>query len=152
MDVPETTVDALLLRFTPSRENLIPLLHAVQEAAGYLTPTFLKQVAAYLGLSDGEIYSVATFYACFRFKPVGKHCLKVCCGTACHVKGAGEVLVELEKKLGIKTGDTTMDGSYSLETEACFGSCALAPVVVVDGRVAGRVTPAGVDELLRGEV
>jgi len=123
----------------------------VQEAEGYLTPASLAQVAAHLGLSESDVRGVATFYTRFRFKPTGKHCLKVCCGTACHVKGSGEVLGELEKKLGIKAGETTPDGKYSLETEACFGSCALAPVVVVGGHVSGRVTPMRVDELLRGE-
>lgn len=151
MDAPETLIGTVIARFVPSRDNLISILHAVQEEAGYLTPTSLVQVAAYLGLSESEIRGVATFYTRFRFKPAGKHCLKVCCGTACHVKGAGEVLAELEKKLGIKAGETTADGEYSLGTEACFGSCALAPVVVVDGRVLGRVTPAEAGELLRGE-
>jgi len=151
LDTPETALSALLTRFTPSRDNLIPILHVVQEAEGYLSPASMAQVAAYLGLSESEVHGVATFYASFRLKPIGKQCLKVCRGTACHVKGAGEVLAELEKKLGIKAGETTPDGAYSLETEACFGSCALAPVVVVDGRVSGRVEPAGVGELLKGE-
>jgi len=149
LDISEIVINAILDRFTASRENLIPILHAVQGAVGYLVPTALTRVAAYLGLSESEVRGVATFYARFRFKPIGKHCLRVCRGTACHVKGADEVLAELEKKLGIKPGEMTPDGAYSLDTEACFGSCALAPVVVVDGRVAGRVTPSGVGELLR---
>jgi len=148
---PETAVDALFERFAPSRENIIPLLYAVQEAVGYLDPEALAKVAAYLGLSESEVYGVATFYARFRFKPMGKCCIRVCCGTACHVKGADKVLVELENKLGIKAGETTPDGAYSLETEACFGSCALAPVIVVDGRVSGRVSPAEAGELLGSE-
>lgn len=151
MDELKSPVIAILARFAPSRENLIPILHAVQEAEGYLRPKSLAQVAEHLGLSESEVRGVATFYARFRFKPTGKHCLKVCCGTACHVKGSGEVLAELESKLGIKAGETTPDGEYTVETEACFGSCALAPVVVVGGRVFGRVTPTGVDALLRGE-
>jgi len=151
LDISETDINAILDRFAASRENIIPILHAVQEAAGFLPPTSLTQIAEYLGLTESEVRGVATFYTRFKLKPVGKHCLRVCRGTACHVKGAGDVLAELEKKLGIKAGETSKDGSYSLETEACFGSCALAPVVVVDGNVAGRVEPAGVGELLREE-
>ena len=151
MDVSENSIDNILTRFTSSRENLIPILHAIQEVGGYLAPTSIERVATYLGLSESEVYGVATFYSRFRFKPVGEQCIRVCCGTACHVKGAGEVLAELEKKLGIKAGETTSDGKYSLETEACFGSCALAPVVVVDGCASGRVAPSKVDDLLRGE-
>ena len=151
LEIPETAVNSIIARFTPSRENLIPILHDVQEMEGYLAPASIAQVAAYLGLSESEVYGVATFYTRFRFKPAGKHCLKVCCGTACHVKGSGEVFAELEKKLGIKAGETTSDGVYSLETVACFGSCALAPIVVADGRVSGRVAPADVDELLWGD-
>lgn len=151
MDISETAINNLLFRFTPSRENLIPVLHAVQEEAGYLSSSSMARVASYLKLSESAVYGVATFYTRFRFKPAGKHCLKVCCGTACHVKGAGEVLAALEKKMGIKAGETTPDGTYSLETGACFGSCALAPIVVVDGRASGRTTPASVGELLRGD-
>ena len=151
MDAPKPHISSLLARFAPSRDNLIPILHSVQDAEGYLAPATIAQVAAYLGLSESEVHGVATFYSRFKFQPAGKHCLRVCRGTACHVRGAGEVLAELEKKLGIKTGETTPDGVYSLETEACFGSCALAPVVVVDGQVFGRVEPSAVDGILRGE-
>jgi NADH-quinone oxidoreductase subunit E len=109
----------------------------------------MARAADYLKLSKSELYGIATFYARFRFKPSGKHCLKVCRGTACHIKGAGDVLKEIEKRLGIKPGETTPDGSYSLETEACFGSCALAPVVVSGEHVHGRMTPAKAGDILR---
>ncbi len=151
MDASEFPIKDILCRFEPSRDNVIPVLHAMQEREGYLSPEAMTQVAGYLGLSKSEIYGIATFYTRFKFKPSGKKCLKVCRGTACHVKGAGEVLTELEKRLGIKPGETTPDGAFSLETEACFGSCALAPVVVTDEKVHGRMTPSKVDDILRGE-
>ncbi len=150
MNAPKD-ISALLAVHPPARDSLIPLLHAVQREEGYLSPEALAQVAAYLKLSLSTVYSVATFYSHFRFKPCGRHQLRVCRGTACHVRGADGVLDELARKLHLKTGETTKDGEFSLETEACFGSCALAPVVVKDGRVYGRMTPARVDELLRGE-
>jgi NADH-quinone oxidoreductase subunit E len=142
---------AVLSAFPRERGSLIPILHEVQGKLGYLTPAALAEVAGYLNLSLSTIYSVATFYSHFRFKPSGRHNLRVCRGTACHVRGADEVLNELGCRLHLKPGETTKDGEYSLETEACFGSCALAPVVVKDGRVFGRMTPARVDELLGGK-
>jgi NADH-quinone oxidoreductase subunit E len=143
-------ISTLLLAFPRERDSLISILHKVQGKLGYLTPAALAEVAGYLNLSLSTIYSVATFYSHFRFKPSGRHQLRVCRGTACHVRGADEVLGELSHKLHLKAGETSKDGEYSLETEACFGSCALAPVVVKDGRVYGRMTPARVDEVLRG--
>jgi NADH-quinone oxidoreductase E subunit len=143
-------LDPVLSRHVSLRENLIPILHEVQREIGYLPPEAIKQVAGYLNISTSTVYGVATFYSAFKFKPSGKHSIKVCRGTACHVKGMGQVLDEIEKRLGVKAGETTQDGKYTLETEACFGSCALAPVVVVDGKAYGRVTPSTVNSMLRG--
>ena len=91
---------------------------------------------------------MSTFYAQFKFTPTGRKKVKVCRGTACHVRGAPRILEEVEKRLGIKQGETTDDMEYSLETIACFGSCALAPVMVVDNNVYGRMTPKKVNEIL----
>jgi NADH:ubiquinone oxidoreductase subunit E len=143
-------IDDILCRFSRDRGSLIPILHEIQNHSGYLSREAMEAVAGYLGLSDGTVYGVATFYAGFKLVPSGRHCVKACRGTACHVKGATRVLGELEKRLGIKPGETTPDGEFTLETEACFGSCALAPVVVKDGKVYGRVKPAGVNDILRG--
>ena len=149
MDLPQPRIKNILNCFEPMRENVIPILHAVQEKEGFLSPEAMGHVAEYLRLSVSDVYGIATFYTRFKFKPSGRHCLKVCRGTACHVKGAGEVLAEFEKRLGIKPGETTPDGEYSLETEACFGSCALAPVVVSDEHVYGRMTPSKAGDVLR---
>lgn len=151
MDTSQIPIEQLLVDYEPCRENLIAILHGLQQVYGFLSTDNLEKIAGYLGISLSVVYGVATFYTQFRFTPPGKHRLRVCRGTACHVKGTGEVLAELEKRLGIKPGETTEDGRYSLETEACFGSCALAPVVVYGEQVHGRMTPTKVNDLLRGE-
>jgi NADH-quinone oxidoreductase subunit E len=144
-------IEDILCRFSRDRGNLIPILHDVQNHFGYLSREAMEAVARYLGLSNSTVYGVATFYAGFKFAPSGRHSVKACRGTACHVKGASRLIGELEKQLGVKPGETTPDGEYTLETVACFGSCALAPVVVKDGKVYGRVTPARVKSILRGD-
>ena len=151
MDAPRTSISDILSRFEPSRENLVPILHAVQEGHGFLMPEAISELADYLELTKSQVYGVATFFTRFKFKPPGRRCLRVCRGTACYVKGAGEVLEEMERLLGIKSGETTPEGAYTLETEACFGSCALAPVVVTDDHVHGRMTPSKAADLLRSQ-
>jgi NADH:ubiquinone oxidoreductase subunit E len=151
LDAPQIPIEEILASFEPCRENLIPVLHRVQQIYGFLSTDDLEKTARFLKLSVSDVYGVATFYTQFKLRPPGQRCFRVCRGTACHVKGAGEVLKELEKRLGIKQGETTADGIYSLETEACFGSCALAPVVVDGEQVHGRMTPTKVNDLIRGE-
>ena len=133
------------------REAVVPILQAIQRRYHYLPRSALQRVCELTDITPADIMGVSTFYTHFRHQPVGRHMIHVCEGTACHVKGAGEVLKELEKRLGIKPGETTPDGAFSLETEACFGSCALAPVVVTDEHVHGRMTPSRVNDILRGE-
>ena len=131
------------------RSDLIPILQEAQESFGYLPRQAMKTIARFLRLPDSTIYAVATFYAQFKFIPTGRSIVRVCRGTACHVRGGVRILREVEKQLGIKPGETTDDLEYSLETIACFGSCALAPVVVVDKTVYGRMTTKKVAEILR---
>jgi NADH:ubiquinone oxidoreductase subunit E len=130
------------------QEELIPILQEAQEEFRYLSSEVMLEIARFLGVPESAVFGVSTFYAQFKFSPVGKHILKVCRGTACHVRGAPRILDEAEKQLGIKAGETTEDLEYSLETIACFGSCALAPVMVHDEDVHGRMTPAKVREIL----
>jgi NADH-quinone oxidoreductase E subunit len=141
---------AILSRYGRERSNLIPLLQDVQEAEGYLSEAALDRIAQHLGLSSNDVYGVATFYAQFRFTPVGKHHVKVCRGTACHVRGSAGIMNKTVKKLGIEPGETTEDLEFSLEKVACFGSCALAPVVVIDDKVYGRMTAKKTEELIEG--
>ncbi len=127
---------------------LLPILHEAQEVYGYLPIEVQQRVADGLGISLSEVYGVATFYSRFSLTPKGKHRISVCLGTACYVKGADKILAEVEKKLGIKSGDCTEDGLFSIDSCRCVGACGLAPVMMVDEEVYGKLTPAMVDKIL----
>lgn len=131
------------------RDSLIPVLQAIQRRLGYVSEDAVRAVSGYLDTSENEIYGVATFYTQFRFTRPGDHNVKICRGTACHVRGCRLIINEASRRLGIEPGETTADGKFDLESVACFGSCALSPVVVVDGQVHGRMTPKKVARLLR---
>ena len=141
-------LDDTLSRYTGDKSELIPILQEAQERFGYLPEEVMVGIAKFLQLSPATVYGVATFYAQFKFVPTGRRMVKVCRGTACHVRGAARILSEVEKRLGIKPGESTGDLEYNLETIACFGSCALAPVIVVDNSVYGRMTTKKVGEIL----
>jgi len=143
-------VEAALSGYDRGRENLIPILQDVQDRITFLPPEAVVRIADHLGLSENDVFGVATFYTQFRFHPPGKHHIKVCQGTACHVRGSRAILDAVVRRLGIVPGETTADGGYSLERVACFGSCALAPVVVVDEKVYGRVTSRKAERLIEG--
>jgi NADH-quinone oxidoreductase subunit E len=145
----EALVGTLLGTYDRSRQNLIPILQDVQARYGYLPVEAMDKVADYLGLSVHEIFGVATFYSQFRFNAPGKHSLKVCQGTACHVRGSELILDSLSRKLKVRPGETTTDRQYSLERVMCVGSCALAPAVVLDDTVHARMTQAKVERLLK---
>ena len=119
-----------------------------QQELGYLPEEVMQQIADYLHLSPGTVYSVATFYSRFKFVPSGKKVVCACRGTACHVRGGAGVLREIEKCLGIKPGETTEDMEYSLETVSCLGACALAPAITVGSEIHGQMTPKKVAEVL----
>jgi NADH-quinone oxidoreductase subunit E len=142
---------ALMLRvFEKKRGNLIPILQKIQVQYCYLAPSALRMVAKHLGLSPCDVYGVATFYNQFRFHPPGKHQIKVCLGTACHVRGGDIILENFERKLEIKAGETTPDREFSIDRVACVGCCALAPVALVDDVVHGHVAPSKVEGLILG--
>lgn len=131
------------------RGVLIAVLQRVQEKVGYLPEDAMKMISERLSLSLTNVYGVASFYKHFHFKPRGKNVVKVCMGTACHVRGAKEVLTEMENKFGIKEGETTKDLSVTLETVGCVGCCALAPVATVnDQDLYGELTPKMVDDII----
>lgn len=138
----------ILGSFTRERKNLIPLLQEVQEKLGYLPRHAMLEVAEFLRMPESAVYGVATFYNQFRFTPLGRHPVKVCLGTACHMKGGKLILEAWERELGIEVGETTPDREYSLDRVACVGCCALAPVSVVEGEVEGRVSPIRVKGIL----
>lgn len=147
LDVKEQ-LDNILSQYEGESSNLISILQAAQERFGYLPKEVMQGVAKFLRLPESTVYGVSTFYAQFKLTPSGKKIVKVCRGTACHVRGADRILQEFERKLGIKPGETTDDLENSLETIACFGSCALAPVVVINKTVYGRMTPSKVRQIL----
>jgi NADH-quinone oxidoreductase subunit E len=141
-------VDKVLASYTREKANLIPILQQVQQVLGYLPEDVLKHIAKYVRTPECNIFGVATFYAQFQLLPRGRNIVRVCRGTGCYVKGAPRIIEELEKLLKIKEGETTPDREYTLETVACFGSCALAPVMVVNDQVYGRVTAEKAKEIL----
>lgn len=141
-------LDEILSKYSKDKSNVIPILQAVQAEYGYLAKESISAIAKYLRLSESVIYGVSTFYAQFKFVPVGEKLIRICRGTACHVRGVSRVLDETSKLLGIVPGETTDDLKYSLESIACFGSCALAPVMVVNDDVYGKVTPDQVKKIL----
>jgi NADH-quinone oxidoreductase subunit E len=143
-----TAVTGVLRGCEAIRENLIPILLQVQEALGYLPGPAMEQIAAALEIPAVEVYGPATFYNQFRLHPPGKHQLKVCMGTACYMVGGRIALECFERRLGVSEGETTPDREFSLERVACVGCCTMAPVVVVDEQVEGRVTPTRVDGIL----
>ncbi len=127
---------------------LLPVLHEAQEIYGYLPIEVQQMVADGLGVSLSEVYGVATFYSRFSLTPKGKHQISVCLGTACYVKGSDKVLEEVEKMLGIKSGECTPDGLFSIDSCRCVGACGLAPVMMIDEEVYGKLTPAEVHKIL----
>jgi NADH-quinone oxidoreductase subunit E len=138
----------ILNPYRGERGTLIPVLQKVQESFGYLSQEIVSQIAKFLKVSESEIFGVASFYAQFRFTRPGEHSVKVCLGTACHVRGGVRILDTLQRELGIEPGGTTEDYKFNLERVACFGSCALAPVAVIDDKVYGRLTTTKAKEIL----
>jgi len=143
-----TVVKTVFQVYSPERENLIPILQEVQNKLGYLSKEAMQQIAETMKIPEIDVYGVGTFYNQFRLNPPGKHQIKVCMGTACHMMGGHIILDSFERRLNIKEGETTPDREYSLERVACVGCCALAPVVVVDEKVESKVSPIRVDGIL----
>jgi NADH-quinone oxidoreductase subunit E len=139
-----------LTAFRSERNALIPLLQLAQRRLSYLPRIVIQMIADHLNTSPSEVYGVATFYNQFRFNPPGKYPIKVCMGTACHVKGGDIILENFERKIGIKDGQTTEDREFSIESVACVGCCALAPVVLIGEEVKGHMAPSKVEGMLDG--
>ena len=141
-------LDKVLAPYKGERGALIPALQAVQGKLGYISEDAVLLISRLLNVSPSEVFGVATFYAQFRFTPPGEHTVKVCLGTACHVRGGEEILDNVSREVDVKSGETSKDGKFSLERVACFGSCALAPVMVVDKDVYGRLTIQKAKEII----
>ena len=126
--------------FAGHRADLVPALQKAQAALGYLSPDAVRRIARWLRMSEGEVFGVATFYSQFRFCPPGRHRLRICLGTACHVKGGVQMLDTAARRLGVEAGETTSDGEFDLERVACLGCCALAPVITLDDIIYGQMS------------
>lgn len=134
-------IDAILEKYKDVNGPLIPILQEVQNLYNYLPKDVLEYIAKATGTPISEIYGVVTFYSLFHLHPRGRNIVRVCQGTACHVRGGKTILQALEKQLGIKAGHTTEDLRYTLETVACIGACGLAPVMQINDDTHGRLTP-----------
>lgn len=141
-------LQALIERHKNIPGALMPVLQQAQELYGYLPIEVQKTIAAGLQLPMSEVYGVVTFYSQFTLNPKGKYQIAVCLGTACYVKGSGDVIARISQKLGIEPGGITPDGKFSLDETRCIGACGLAPAMTINGKVYGRLTPTDVDGIL----
>lgn len=139
-EVDLSLLDPLIHKYHGKKGNLIPLLQGTQDLYGYLPRSAFEKISKETGLELSEMFGVATFYAQFRLKPVGKHIIKVCHGTACHVQNAKEISEALEEALKVRNGETTEDRLFTLESVACLGCCSLAPVMMISDQAYGKLT------------
>jgi bidirectional [NiFe] hydrogenase diaphorase subunit len=145
-------LEATMRRHGSKASSLIECLHTVQEAFGYLDEEAMRYIAYSLRVPLSKVYGVATFYHFFTLKPQGRHTCVVCTGTACYIKGAGNLIAAIQKKYNVEPGETNPDGEVSLLTARCFGCCGLAPAAVIDGEVAGKLTPEEIIERIEKKV
>lgn len=141
-------LDEIIQKYKGQKGNLIPLLQAAMSIYGYLPQEVFDKYENDLGLSKSQMYGVATFYAQFRLKPVGKHIIKVCHGTACHVQNAVELSEAISESLEIKDGETSADGLFTLESVACLGCCSLAPVMMIGDEVFGKLNGKAANKII----
>ena len=141
---------AILAKYKGERVELNHVLEEVQERLGYLPKEALLEIADFVHTPASAIFGVATFYNRFRFTPIGRHPIRICMGTACHLQGGALVMEALERELDIKVGGVTPDEEFSLDRIACIGCCVLAPVIVIDREVRPKLTPFKVEEVMAG--
>jgi len=141
-------IDGIIADYRRQRWGLIPLLHKIQEVTGYIPPELIPRIARGLGLFPSQVQGVISFYTNFYTEPRGKNVVRVCRGTACHVRGSKTILKLVKQELGIEEGETTPDFEYSLETVVCIGCCALAPNIVVGSNIYGHLNPKRLTSIL----
>ncbi len=144
-----TLIDGLLKKYQNLKGNLIPILQGTQDVYGYLPKEAFQHIHQATGIELNELYGVATFYAQFRLTPAGKHIVKMCHGTACHVQSVTAITDEILDTLQIKDGETTKDGLFTVETVACLGCCSLAPVMMIGEETYGKLTPKQAVKIIR---
>ena len=138
----------IMKKYKKEEKYLIPILQESQDQYGYLPEEVLKEIASLLDLSLSQVYGVVTFYTQFHMEPRGKNIIRVCMGTACHVRGGTNVLQAIQDELGIESGETSPDLKFTLETVACIGACGLAPVIMINDDTHGRLTPEKIPAVL----
>lgn len=148
-DTKAQELDKIIAKYKDTRGALIPVLHEAQDVYGYLPVSVQKKVAEELNVSLAEVYGVVTFYTQFTLKPKGKYKISVCLGTACYVKGSGQILDKIVEILKIKSGENTSDGIFSLDACRCVGACGLAPVIMINEDVYGRLTVDDIPGILQ---
>ncbi len=141
-------IDDIVHKQNVQRGAVIPILHEIQETFGYIPPVAIQRVTEHLAIPASEIYGVATFYALFRLQPLGKNHIKICHGTACHLAGAEKISQTLTPIVGANEGETSQDGKFTVERVACFGCCSMAPCIMVNGEIYGRLTPENVHKVI----
>ena len=144
----EAQLKAVIAEYCNDKSNVMVVMQKAQDIYGYLPIEVQEMIAEGMGVPLEKVYGVATFYAQFALSPKGEHNVSVCLGTACYVKGSGDILDKFKEKLGIDVGECTPDGKFSLEACRCLGACGLAPVLTVNGEVYGRLTTDDVDKIL----
>jgi len=149
MKSDDERVATIVSKYGGNHDSLVSILQDIQSEYHYLPEETLRAVAGQLGLSLIQVYGVATFFKAFSLKPRGEHIVSVCLGTACHVRGAPAVLDEVERQVCIEPGETTEDMRFTLETVNCLGACALGPIVVIDGKYHGQMSPGKVKKVIR---
>ena len=140
--------DKIIEKYNSEKESLIQILQDISSEYNYLPEPCLRRVTQRLDIPLSEVFSIATFYKAFSLEPRGKHLINVCLGTACHVRGAPQILNRIERQLNIKPGETSKDFMFTLQTVNCLGACALGPVVVIDDEYHGQMTQAKVEKIL----
>lgn len=149
MEQDLTQLDAVIAKYQGKPEILIPLLQETQNILGYLSKETMRYLAQKTGIPAAEIYGVATFYSHFSLEPKGKYIIKICDGTACHVRGSGKIIDILREELGLKGKQVTTDDKlFTLEIVSCLGACGLAPVLVIDDNVHGQISAEAAQKLI----
>ena len=142
-------IDAIVHKHNVQPGAVIPVLQEIQDTYGYVPPAAIERIAENMGISASEIYGIVTFYTQFRLKPIGKNLIKVCHGTACHLSGAEMIALALAQVVDAREGETSPDGMFTVERVACLGCCSLAPCIMINGEVHGRLTPEAISKLAR---
>jgi NADH-quinone oxidoreductase subunit E len=143
-----TVIDAIVHKHNIQPGAVIPILQEIQDAYGYVPPAAIQRIGENMGIPASEIFGIVTFYAQFRLQPMGKNLIKVCHGTACHLSGAERMSESLSLVVGAKEGETSQDGQFTVERVACLGCCSLAPCVMLNGEVHGRLTPESITKII----